>query len=166
MAERTNNRPAWIGHWIPAVVTSFRGYDKEEGKLLDLAVQSTLNTEFSALLPAWVSAALAPGAQARSLSVDLSGHQDVGLEFRHKSRLIFKAERSHLAAAMSYVRLESGWHCRIKLTIERAEPVVMFADRYQGESIELRLFDLESEQGRLPMDGKRASAGETEETDE
>jgi len=111
-------------------------------------------------LPGWVGQALEPGTQARNFAVDLSGQHEVGLEFRHQvGKIVFRAERSHLAAAMTYVKLESGWHCRLKLTLERSEASALFAHVYQGDQIQVRLFDLESEQGKLPIDRKMAAAG-------
>jgi len=42
MAKKISDvRPAWIGHWISAVITRFSGYDKEEGKYIDLQIQSS-----------------------------------------------------------------------------------------------------------------------------
>ena len=152
-------RPAWIGHWIQAVITRFTGYSKESGKYLDLYVQSTMNAEFVELLSPWVRQALRAGELTKELALGLSDKHPVGIEFRHDDEIIFRVEKSHLGADLKYVRLESGWHCRLKLIIDRTANLTAFAELYEGESLHLRLFDLESEQGQLPIDGKSAAAG-------
>ncbi len=150
MADKPQQRPDWIGHWITAVVTKFRGDAKETGNIMHLWIQSNLDAEFIKYLPGWVGSALKPGAQANNIAMDLAGH-DVGLEFRDGDKIVFTVERSHLKAGMTYVRLESGWHCRIQLSVELTERVAKFCTNYLGNACELRLFDLESEQGNLDV---------------
>ena len=166
MVERPAERPAWIGHWIQAVIIRYVGHSKESGKLLDLHVQSTMNVEFVQLLSPWVREALSAGELTKSLALRLSGDHPVGIEFRHHDQIIQRIEKGQLAADMHYLRLESGWHCRLKLIMERSAKLNAFSDMYEGESIQLRLFDLESEQLKVPLDGKSAAAGERDSDDD